>query len=80
MLKVKSLAVDQNKLQQEAEPIFDLMDVDRSGYLDFKEYKKIRFLLDNVTSAKLLKAEFQQMDVSGKGCISKSNFVSLFRI
>lgn len=72
MLNVKSIIADPSKLNQEAEPIFDLMDVDKSGYLDFKEQKKIRFLLDNVTSAKLLKSEFQQMDLSNKGCISKN--------
>eukprot|EP00801_Mesodinium_rubrum_P005363 Mrub_05366.p1 GENE.Mrub_05366~~Mrub_05366.p1 ORF type:complete len:350 (+),score=60.20 Mrub_05366:34-1050(+) len=80
MIKVKSIIADPNKLIQEAEPIFDLMDVDKSGALDFKEYKKIRFLLDNVTSAKLLKSEFQQMDLNNKGCISKHNFISLFKV
>jgi len=37
MLNVKSIIADPSKLNQEAEPIFDLMDVDKSGYLDFKE-------------------------------------------
>lgn len=77
---LKYVASSKDLLQKEISPIFDSMDGDNSGYVDFREYKMYRFLVDGVTNSYQLKREFMQLDFSNSGKISKSAFLDLFTI
>jgi len=55
------------------------MDSDFSGFIDFKEYKITRFLIDGVANINLLKKEFCELDNTGRGKVYYKNFVSLFK-
>lgn len=57
-------------MHKEAISIFKTLDSDDSGFIDFKEQKITRFLIDNISNMKTIKNQFKQLDPTGGGKIN----------
>jgi len=55
--------VDKNEIEKEIKPIFISMDQDDSGVIDFKEYKRVRFIIEGTANLNQIKKDYAEMNV-----------------
>jgi len=67
--QIKKIESISQCVSSEVKPLFEMLDLDNSGSIDFNEYKLTRFLIEGNTKMKQLKIDFFKLNGSNKAYI-----------
>mmetsp|Transcript_4797 Transcript_4797/g.8947 ORF Transcript_4797/g.8947 Transcript_4797/m.8947 type:complete len:483 (-) Transcript_4797:657-2105(-) len=77
LLDEYSILKGQEEATQEVDRVFDLVDTDKSGYIDYSEFIKATVDHSKMLSAANLESAFSMFDTDGSGCITKEELSRL---